>query len=709
MREPTPTLSREGFHKSETLWNRTFVGLLIAQFLAAFNDQCIHASAMFFAINRKAISEEYAINLMPILFFAPWAMFPTIAGYFADKYSKKHSLVFWKFAEIGITGLALFGFIVGSGLEKPNLGAWIVLSTVFLMGMHSTFFVPAKYGAMPEILSGELLSRGNGLLESLSFLATILGTVMGGVLSGYFNTQEYIIGLILVGLATIGALASLLIRRMPPANPNRQFMKMPWGYYKPLFKSLDELWQSRPLRFALVGIAFFTFMLAFMRGAVYLYGESRVPRWNEALISMVVGMTALGIGIGSPMAGYLSGKKVEFGLVPIGCIGMFLSITLAAIFANVAATLVICIVVIGFFTGFYLVPMFTQLQHRAPKERKGEVIATSNFVNVVGAILASLIGLGVVEFAHQFHIAPKISQEDGPREFRLTVLQENEYHRPVFAQIESEPGVGGAIGKPPNPKLVPPIWNLDEMEADDHGVVIIRLTQKAQVAWDLYERALRKFKEGKRADKPDYPSVRYSTYLQKGLKHYYVRRADEPIPDTHDNRELPRYMFLGASGMTLGALALLLWLLPDLLKRTRWLISSIRHERLHVENILRVPGHGPIILATDAQQPWDRVEVCWACDRRVHFVADVGSQDSVQQAERDLRQSSVIAISVNEESLPKVQAFLDRIGPWSEANILIIPVHAESSVVKFGEPLPSTTKAKDLLPAIQAARAEKEE
>ena len=72
-----------------------------------------------------------------------------------------------------VTGLALVGFILGSELNLPNFGAIIVLSTVFLMGLHSTFFVPAKYGAMPEILPESLLSRGNGVLESLSFLATI--------------------------------------------------------------------------------------------------------------------------------------------------------------------------------------------------------------------------------------------------------------------------------------------------------------------------------------------------------------------------------------------------------------------------------------------------------------------------------------------------------------------------------------------------------
>ncbi|MCX7701586.1 MAG: hypothetical protein N2039_11985, partial [Gemmataceae bacterium] len=176
-----------GFERAATLRNRTFIGLLIAQFLAAFNDQAIHASAMFFAINKKTLTEQSAISLMPILFFAPWAIFSTLAGYYADRYSKRFSLVLWKVVEVGITALAFVGFFLGSEWNMPDLGVWIVLSTVFLMGTHSTFFVPAKYGAMPEILRDELLSKGNGLLESLSFLATIMGTVCGGLLSMLFH------------------------------------------------------------------------------------------------------------------------------------------------------------------------------------------------------------------------------------------------------------------------------------------------------------------------------------------------------------------------------------------------------------------------------------------------------------------------------------------------------------------------------------------
>src|SRR5438874_13539083 len=102
------------FQPAGSLNNRTFTGLIIAQFLAGFNDQAIHASAMFFAINQQALTEAQAISLMPILFYAPWAIFCTLAGYLADRYSKRNSLIFWKFAEVLITLIALAGFWLGT-------------------------------------------------------------------------------------------------------------------------------------------------------------------------------------------------------------------------------------------------------------------------------------------------------------------------------------------------------------------------------------------------------------------------------------------------------------------------------------------------------------------------------------------------------------------------------------------------------------------
>src|SRR6185437_16033862 len=122
--------------------------------------------------------------------------------------------------------------------------------------------------------------------------------------------------------------------------------------------------------------------------------------------SEVVGMVALGIGLGSPLVGFLSGGKVELGLVPIGALGMIGAILVLAL--DRLEALVVCLTLIGFFTGFYIVPLFTLLQHRAPKTSKGDAIATSNFINVTGAIVSSVLFFLLVGAAHLSGITPRV-------------------------------------------------------------------------------------------------------------------------------------------------------------------------------------------------------------------------------------------------------------------------------------------------------------
>src|SRR5439155_4258413 len=95
------------FQPANSLRNRTFIGLIVAQFLAGFNDQAIHAAAMFYAIHRGIMTEAWAITIMPILFYVPWAVFCTPSAYLADRYSKTSSCVFWKFSEIIIALLLM--------------------------------------------------------------------------------------------------------------------------------------------------------------------------------------------------------------------------------------------------------------------------------------------------------------------------------------------------------------------------------------------------------------------------------------------------------------------------------------------------------------------------------------------------------------------------------------------------------------------------
>jgi MFS family permease len=568
------------FQPADNLRSRTFLGLLLAQFLAAFNDQAIHASSMFFAINQNAMSKDTAISLMPILFYAPWALFCTLAGYLADRYSKWNSLVFWKGAEVGITLIALLGFWLGT--RGVAAGPYLVLSTVFLMGTHSAFFVPAKYGAMPEILQPQMLSRGNGVLESLSFLAVILGTVLGGVLSKVFRGQEYYIGLILTALAVVGALASLLIRRMPAANPSRPF---PPYLYQPLWQSIRTLLRSRPLTLAIVGIAFFTFIVAFMRSTMYMHGQTRLPPWDEAKTSEVVGMVALGIGLGSPLVGFLSGGKVELGLVPIGALGMIAATLIAAFALDRLQALIVCLTLIGFFTGFYIVPLFVLLQHRAPKTSKGDAIATSNFINVTGAIVSSVLFFLLVSAAHVSGITPRIEQKD-----RIEgSLQED----PVYQD-----------GKPVRVVIEPD----HVIEAKPYG----KRPQEIAVDEDLIDSFAQGLKAGDR--------VIESTYKLGAVKHHGIRRADRPQKPVYNESELPLLLFLGAGLMTLLTLLLLWRQMPDLFLRTLiWLRTQPRY-RLEIDGLNRLPDNGPAVVVTNARGVEPCLQVVSATDRTTRFV-----------------------------------------------------------------------------------------
>jgi len=666
--------SRKPFQPANSLTSRTFIGLLVAQFFAAFNDQAIHASAMFFAFKTRVLNEPQAISLMPILFYAPWAIFCTMSGYFADKYSKQYSLIFWKLAEVGITAIATLGFYLGAH-GQDSLGTWIVLSTVFMMGTHSAFFVPAKYGVMPEILQPHLLSRGNGILESLSFLAVILGTVFGGVLSKYFERQEEYIGITLFGLAILGALFSLLIEKMPAANP---LIKFPAYVFGPLLTNLRILFASKPLRLAVIVIAFFTFVVAFMRQTVYMLGEAQNPRWNELKTSVIVGTVALGIGLGSPLAGWLSGRKVELGLIPIGAFGMIVGCVIAAGLLGYIPGLIACIILIGFMTGFYLVPMYTLLQYRAPKQSKGNMIATSNFINVTGAIASSLLFFVLVTSAKQSGFVPQVNPEDLATG-TLETLQ-LDHGRPIGFLVRNGDQTL-RIGQVTTPEKSGDLF--DSPANADLTIHMGRaITEGMAVTVSRYDLAVDNVR-----------SVQHFTLRPKGAE-------QEPA---YDFRKLPEMLFLGAGAMTLLTLFVLIGTLRDLVSRSLWFLKSLG-TRTHVDHLKNLPGSGPVILVTNNGATNCQRSIIAATDRFTRFFGvNERSANDVQQAIAILERGDLIGVTLSNDNesasldafLAQVQAGLKQRADYvpTSTSLVNLPTRGEVLRINFGEAMPSSESA----------------
>ena len=257
-----------------------FWALIVTQFQGAFSDNLFQWLARFMLIGMAMPyipGDDRATKLALVggLFALSFLLFSMAGGYLADRYSKRNVTIGTKIAEILVMSVALLGLI----LKDPR----ILLITVFMMGTQSAFFGPSKYGILPELLSTKRLSWGNGIIELGTFSASITGTICAGWLYISFKESEWIVGLILIGLAAFGLMTSLKIDRLPAANPEKKFHP---NFLADLWRQLARVRKDRVLMLAILGNAYFWFLAAMLQQYVILpYGEDLLGL-NEAQITL---------------------------------------------------------------------------------------------------------------------------------------------------------------------------------------------------------------------------------------------------------------------------------------------------------------------------------------------------------------------------------------------------------------------------------------
>jgi len=258
----------------------------------------------------------------------------------------------------------------------------------FLMGTQAALYSPAKYGCLPELLPDRDMSRGNALIEMTTFLAIILGSVLGGLIYQAFHDTMPMIGAIEVVIAIAGTACAFGIGRTPPGHPGRRFSWNPVGTIAP---SLRHLHRNRRLWLTVLGLSYFWFIGALVQKlfSVFAVETLGIPATQGVPIGLLGAVIAVGIGVGSLMAGRLSGHKVELGLVPIGAIGIAGgALALASIETSYAGAM-ICLGLLGFFGGFYSVPLNAMLQQKSDEDKRGQLIAANNVMNTLGILLAA--------------------------------------------------------------------------------------------------------------------------------------------------------------------------------------------------------------------------------------------------------------------------------------------------------------------------------
>ena len=380
------------------LGQRRFAPFFWTQFLGAANDNLFKFAftvLVTYRLQLEWLPPALAGLVIGALFILPFLLFSATAGQLADKFDKSLLIRWVKTMEIAIMLLAGWGFV--------DSKVTVLLTCVFLMGLHSTLFGPVKYAYLPQHLDEREITGGNGMVEMGTFVAILLGQLAGGLLIALPSGGE-VVALACFGVALLGRAAAQAVPRSPATDSG---LAINWNPASETWRNLKLAHRDLVVFRSLLGISWMWFF-----GAVFLSlfpaFAKEVLHGDEHVASLLLVVFSVGIGVGSLLCETLSRRHVEIGLVPLGAIGMSVfaidlyfasralpvsaNLTLAQ-FVSLSAhwRLMADLGLLSLFAGLYSVPMYALIQARSQPTHRARIIAANNILNALFMIASSLL------------------------------------------------------------------------------------------------------------------------------------------------------------------------------------------------------------------------------------------------------------------------------------------------------------------------------
>jgi MFS family permease len=386
------------------LKHNRFLPLFCTQFLGALNDNVFKNAIViliaFSLADKMGANGSILVIIAAGIFILPFFLFSATAGQLADKFEKSMLIRRVKIVEIVIMCLASVGFYL--------MSAPILLTVLFFMGTQSTLFGPLKYSILPQhLLEGELLG-GNGMIQMGTYMAILLGTILGGVLISADPNGSLYVSMVIVLLATAGWIAS---RSIPEAVAPEPTLCINWNFITETCRIIKYAREDRTVFWAIIGISWFWFYGATFLSLVPSYTRD-VLSADERIATLILTAFSIGIGTGSLLCEKLSHRHINLGLVPIGAIGLTLFatdlsfISLPAIEFSEGNTLLtagmfldhfnhwrvlIDLSMIGLSGGLYMVPLYALVQQRSNPCHRSRIIAANNIINAFFMVISAIL------------------------------------------------------------------------------------------------------------------------------------------------------------------------------------------------------------------------------------------------------------------------------------------------------------------------------
>lgn len=383
------------------LRTRRFLPLFVTQFLGAFNDNLLKNALLMLITYRLAAdnvaSTQMLVTLAAGLFILPFFLFSATAGQLADKYDRARLTRIIKAVEIVIMLFAIAGFY----LHHTTL----LMMSLFSMGVHSAFFGPIKYALLPQHLASHELLSGNAWIEAGTFLAILLGTLLGGLLILH-DQGVLLIACALMVVAITGYVSSRLI---PAAAPPQPGLSVNWNILQETGRIIAHSRRTPRVFHAILGISWFWLVGATFLSQFPAYAKD-ILHADETVVTLFLTLFSVGIAVGSFVCSRLLRGAIRTTYVPLAAVGMGLfgidlalasqALTPAAtgvladaghVLANLAGwRLVIDLFLLAVCGGLYIVPLYTLMQRDSDPNHRARTVASNNVMNSLFMVLSTL-------------------------------------------------------------------------------------------------------------------------------------------------------------------------------------------------------------------------------------------------------------------------------------------------------------------------------
>ena len=390
--------------------SRRFAPLFWCQFFSAFSDNFLKNALVFLILFKIGGSAaESLITLAAAVFIAPYFFLSTFGGELADRYDKAVVAQRLKLAEIGVAIIAIIGFVMHS---VP-----LLFVALFAFGVIGSQFGPIKYGILPDLLDKSELPAANALVEGATFMAILLGTIVGGLAAKGGGDPASFAGMMLV-FALLCWGSSLFIPKVGPGAPDLKISLNIVSATRRLLRHLRDdsrLWWGALVTswFWLVGAVVLSLLPPLVKS---------VLGGTEEVVTAFLTVFSVAVAVGSGLAAWLSAGRIVIlptlvGAILLGAFAVDLGWAtygspLAIVPAGVGEVfssdrglrVVIDLAGLAIAGGLYIVPTFAAVQAWAGADRRARVIAGVNVLNAAFMVGGTVI----IAVLQTFHVSTPV-------------------------------------------------------------------------------------------------------------------------------------------------------------------------------------------------------------------------------------------------------------------------------------------------------------